>query len=95
MLTVFAAVAELERGYILDRQRECISIAKSQGKYKGRKAKAVDEQLWCELYSKWIAHEITAVEFMQRMGMSKSSFYRRVEISNKPVPKNVQLLQRE
>lgn len=95
MLTVFAAVAELERGYILDRQREGIAIAKSQGKYKGRKAKAVDEQLWGELYSKWIAHEITAVEFMQRMGMSKSSFYRRVEISNKPVPKNVQLLQRE
>lgn len=77
MLTVFAAVAELERGYILDRQREGIAIAKSQGKYKGRKAKAVDEQLWDELYSKWVADEITAVEFMRRMGMSKSAFYRR------------------
>ena len=78
MLTVFAAVAELERGYILDRQREGIAIAKSQGKYKGRKAKAVDEQLWDELYSKWVAHEITAVEFMRRMGMNKGAFYRRV-----------------
>lgn len=76
--TVFAAVAELERGYILDRQREGIAIAKLQGKYKGRKAKAVDEQLWGELYVKWIADEITAVEFMQRMGLSKSAFYRRV-----------------
>ena len=68
----------LERGYILDRQREGIAIAKLQGKYRGRKAKAVDEQLWGELYGKWVADEITAVEFMQRMGLSKSAFYRRV-----------------
>ena len=31
MLTVFAAVAELEREYILQRQREGIAIAKQQG----------------------------------------------------------------
>ena len=37
MLTVFAAVAELEREYILQRQREGIAIAKEQGKYTGRK----------------------------------------------------------
>lgn len=36
MLTIFAAVAELEREYILQRQREGIAIAKSQGKYHGR-----------------------------------------------------------
>ena len=37
MLTVFAAVAELEREYILQRQREGIAIAKQAGKYQGRK----------------------------------------------------------
>ena len=37
MLTVFAAVAELEREYILQRQRGGIAIAKEQGKYTGRK----------------------------------------------------------
>ena len=37
MLTVFGAVAELEREYILQRQREGIAIAKEQGKYKGRR----------------------------------------------------------
>ncbi len=36
MLTVFGAVAELEREYILQRQREGIEIAKQQGKYRGR-----------------------------------------------------------
>ena len=39
MLTVFAAVAELEREYILQRQREGIAIARTQGKYRGRPAK--------------------------------------------------------
>ena len=37
MLTVFAAVAELEREYILQRQREGIAVAKQAGEYKGRK----------------------------------------------------------
>ena len=37
MLTVFGAVAELEREYILQRQREGIAIAKANGIYKGRK----------------------------------------------------------
>ena len=41
MLTVFAAVAELEREYILQRQREGIAIAKQQGKYLGRPAKNI------------------------------------------------------
>ena len=45
MLTVFAAVAELEREYILQRQREGIAIAKEQGKYTGRKAAALAGQL--------------------------------------------------
>lgn len=37
MLTIFGAVAELEREYILQRQREGIEIAKANGIYKGRK----------------------------------------------------------
>ena len=36
MLTVFGAVAELEREYILQRQREGVAIAKDTGVYKGR-----------------------------------------------------------
>lgn len=78
MLTVFAAVAELERGYLLDRQKEGIAIAKSQGKYKGRKPIAVDEQLWAELFPLWKNGEISATEFMRRMGISKSTFYRKI-----------------
>ena len=36
MLTIFGAVAELEREYILQRQREGIAVAKENGVYKGR-----------------------------------------------------------
>lgn len=79
MLTVFAAVAELERGYILDRQKEGIAIAKSEGKYKGRKPAEIDEQLWNSLYLLWSEGKISAVEFMSKMGMKKSTFYRRVK----------------
>ena len=79
MLTVFAAVAELERGYILDRQKEGIAIAKSEGKYKGRRPAEVDEKLWDSLYLLWSEGKISAVEFMGKMGMKKSTFYRRVK----------------
>jgi len=81
MLTVFAAVAELERGYILDRQREGIAIAKSEGKYKGRPPKKIDEDLWNELYIRWKNGEITAVEFMKKVGLRKSAFYERVKMA--------------
>ena len=79
MLTVFGAVAELEREYILQRQQEGIAIAKKQGKYKGRKPAEIDEQLWNSLYLLWSEGKISAVEFMGRMGMKKSTFYRRVK----------------
>jgi DNA invertase Pin-like site-specific DNA recombinase len=36
MLTMLAAVAEFERGLMLERQREGIARAKVEGKYKGR-----------------------------------------------------------
>lgn len=36
MLTMLAAIAEFERGLMLERQREGIARAKAEGKYKGR-----------------------------------------------------------
>ena len=42
MLTVFAALAELERENILERQAEGIAIAKAEGRMKGRPQKAAE-----------------------------------------------------
>lgn len=76
MLTVFGAVAELEREYILQRQKEGIAIAKGQGKYTGRKR--IDNANFDAVYDKWQAKEITAVEAMKILNMRKSTFYRRI-----------------
>ena len=77
MLTVFGAVAELEREYILQRQREGISIAKEQGKYKGRKPIQTPE--FEQITAKWRSGAITAAEAMRTLHVSKSTFYRRIK----------------
>ena len=77
MLTVFAAVAELEREYILQRQREGIAIAKQQGKYRGRPPKVYPD--FERIAARWQKSEITAVQAMKQLGMSKTRFYERVK----------------
>ncbi len=77
MLTIFGAVAELEREYILQRQREGIAIAKEQGKYTRRKAKQLPD--FDKVVAQWRRGEITAVEAMRTLKMSKTTFYRRVQ----------------
>lgn len=74
MLTVFGAVFQLERDYILQRQKEGIAIAKAQGKYKGRKRKYSSS--FDNIFEKWERKEISAVKAMKMLQISKSSFYR-------------------
>lgn len=87
MLTIFGAVAELEREYILQRQWEGIAIAKEQGKYTGRKAKQLPD--FERVVAQWRKGEITAVEAMRTLKMSKTTFYRRVQqAANRSAPGN-------
>ena len=79
MLTVFGALAELERESILERQREGIAIAKAQGKYKGRKPIEIDENRVRAVCSKWRHGEITAVAAMRELGLKANTYYRRVK----------------
>lgn len=74
MLTVFAAVAELERSYLLQRQAEGIALSKAQGKYKGRKPKELPNV--DKVMDKWRKGELTAAAAMKEIGISKSTFYR-------------------
>lgn len=60
MLTVFGAVAELEREYILQRQREGIEIAKREGKYHGRKPRELPD--FDKVTQRWKAGELTAAQ---------------------------------
>lgn len=77
MLTIFGAVAELEREYILQRQREGIAIAKQNGVYKGRKP--IEHPKFAEVVLLWQQNKITAVEAMRRLNMKPSTFYRKVK----------------
>ena len=77
MLTVFGAVAQLERDYILQRQKEGIAIAKANGKYQGRKK--IQNDRFDEIYEKWKNNEITATQAMKLLNYSKTTFYRRVK----------------
>ena len=77
MLTVFGAVAELEREYILQRQREGIAAAKGQGRYKGRKP--IEPPGLDAVIRRWRAGEISVSEFMRKLKLSPSTFYRKAK----------------
>ena len=77
MLTVFGAVAELERAYILERQREGIAIAKAKGVYKGRPPKELPD--FDRIVTLWQVGEITAVEAARRLKINPSTFYRKLK----------------
>jgi len=77
MLTIFGAVAELEREYILQRQAEGIAIAKEKGVYKGRQSILRPE--FESVVQLWRSVKLTATDAMKRLDMKPSTFYRRVK----------------
>lgn len=77
MLTIFGAVAELEREYILQRQKEGIAIAKATGIYKGRLPAPCPD--FDRVVTLWQSGEITAVEAARRLKISPSTFYRKLK----------------
>ena len=68
---------EKERKKTPPRQSEGIAIAKQQGKYKGRKP--IERADFPQVYKAWKAGEITAVAAMERLQLSKATFYRKVK----------------
>ena len=78
VLSIFAALSELEREQTLQRQREGIAIAKSQGKYKGRQPLEIDWVKFAQLYKQWQSGNITSVWFQKEMGLRANTFYRRL-----------------
>ena len=82
MLTIFAAMAELERDSILQRQREGIEVAKADGKYKGRQPIQIDKSLFESTVADWRAGQITARKAMEIVGLKPNTFYRRIKELN-------------
>lgn len=78
VLTIFAALAELERETILQRQREGVAIAKAAGKYKGRKPIDVDVERLRAICERWRRGDITGRKAAELAGLTAPTFYRRV-----------------
>ena len=73
MITMLAAIAEFERGLLLERQREGVAKARADGKYKGRKptarAKAAE-------VIRLDAEGLQRTEIARRTGIGVASVYR-------------------
>jgi DNA invertase Pin-like site-specific DNA recombinase len=78
-LTVIAALSELERSTLLERQREGIECAKAAGKYTRGNPKPTDWEQFGKLHKRWKNGEMTAVEFQKKMSMTAPTFYRRIK----------------
>jgi DNA invertase Pin-like site-specific DNA recombinase len=79
ILTVWGAMAEMEREQILERQADGIAVAKANGAYTGRQPIKVDEKEFKRVVSIWKKGEITAREAMNRLNLKPNTFYRRVK----------------
>ena len=81
MITMLAAIAEFERGLLLERQREGVAKAKQEGKYKGRqpiaRAKAAE-------VIKFDAEGLQRAEIARRTGIGVASLYRVLADAKKP-----------
>lgn len=79
ILTIFAALAELERENIKQRQAEGIAIAKSKGIYKGRIPKTIDSMEFDDLLKRYNAGEITQKYMCKRLNVSRTTLYRLIQ----------------
>lgn len=90
MLTVFGAMAQMERDYIKSRQRQGIEAhkvrdqeRKAQGlapeTYKGRQPICVDSTAMQRECRAWREGKQTATDTMKRLNLKRNTFYRRVK----------------
>ena len=75
IIQVFAALSELERESIKQRQREGIDAARRRGKKFGRPVFKKPSN-WNEVIDEWRDGRMTAVEASKRLALPRSTFYK-------------------
>lgn len=75
LIEVLGSIAEQERITIRKRQRAGIEAAKKKGKHLGRYSVAKPEN-YDDVVKLWKTKNITAVEAMKRLGVTKTLFYK-------------------
>ena len=76
-LTIFAAVAELEREYTLQRQAEGIAAAKARGIHLGRPIKKTPKN-FAEVVKSWECGKISFKDALNQTGLKQGTFYNRL-----------------
>lgn len=84
MFNMLGSIAEFERDLMLERQREGIAKAKSEGKYKGRQPTAMSRS---EEVIKLIEAGHKAPDIALQLGIGVASVYRIKKKANNPVTK--------
>lgn len=78
VLKLLSYVAERERDSIRKRQAEGIAIAKTQGKYQGRKPIQIDKVAFEKIYAEVVRGERTNRYAMQKLGLKPNTYYKAV-----------------
>ncbi len=73
MLTILGGIAQFEREIMLERQREGIAKAKSEGKYKGRKSIALELQQEVRLL---VSNGMTKAYIAKQLRIGEATVYR-------------------
>lgn len=82
LMQIMGAMSELERGSLLERQREGIQAAKKRGKHLGRPKVQVPAD-WDKVVSQWREGSITATAAIKALGVSRTSFYKMVKANER------------
>jgi DNA invertase Pin-like site-specific DNA recombinase len=81
LLEVYTSLDENDYNARRSKQREGIELAKARGVYKGRKPMNLDQGRLTEIYRRWrIEKQITAVEAQKILGLTNSTFYRKMKV---------------
>jgi DNA invertase Pin-like site-specific DNA recombinase len=74
-----AVLNALEQSGRREKQRRGIERAREEGKYRGRKPIAVDEELFDSVAALWQSGQISARQAMARLDLKPNTFYRRIK----------------
>jgi DNA invertase Pin-like site-specific DNA recombinase len=80
MLTVLGAVAEMERGYMLQRQADGIAAAQARQVKFGRPYKGTPDD-FAKLVWQWECGNLLLADVLAKSGLSRATFFRRLRES--------------
>jgi DNA invertase Pin-like site-specific DNA recombinase len=81
VFTIIAAIAEFERGLMLERQKDGIAAAKLAGKYKGRVPTAMRQ---AQRVRELDAQGLQRTEIARQLGIGRTSVYRALGLVSAP-----------